>query len=259
MTSHRTQRGFATVILAAGKGTRMKDPETAKVMQDVCSKPMLHYVVGLAEALHAEPIVAVVGHKREVVMEYLGVHFPRVQSVVQEPQLGTGHAVLQAQELLRDFSGDVLVLSGDVPLLQKETLLEFIGLHHSSGAVASILTARLDDPAAYGRIVRNADGSVRKIVERRDATPQEAAIREINSGIYVFEKERLFDALTHIDPHNAQQEYYLTDVFEYFWGRHLKVSALISHDPREILGVNTTEELERVREVMSARLRAETL
>ncbi len=241
---------FAAVIMAAGKGTRMKDPERAKVMFEVAGRPMVHHVVDLALSLKASRVIAVVGHQAQIVEESIASRYDGIECVLQKEQLGTGHAVLQAKEALRNFSGDVLVLSGDVPLLRPGTMLEFIRHHAATNAVATILTADLDDPSGYGRIIRNGQGMVEKIVEHRDATADELCIREINSGIYLFHKETLFDGLAHIECHNVQNEYYLTDVFEYFWKQNLSVSALKVPDWNEIRGVNTVAQLEEARQAV---------
>ena len=249
-------REFAAVIMAAGRGTRMKDPERAKVMYELDGRPMLHYVMDLAYALGAARVIAIVGHQQDVVSSYLRNSHPRAVCAVQEQQLGTGHAVLQAQGALDGFRGDVLVLSGDVPLLTTRTMQLLLDHHFGTGAVATILTAEMEDPTGYGRIIRNDDGSVEKIVEHRDASEVERLVREINSGIYLFGKERLFDGLKHLSPNNVQHEYYLTDVFEYFWRHGWKVSALLAEGAEEIHGINTVAQLERARAIVETRGRA---
>jgi UDP-N-acetylglucosamine pyrophosphorylase len=246
-------RSLAVVILAAGKGTRMKNPDMAKVMYTVADRPMVEHVVDLAAGLGAARIVAVTGWHREAVISHLrSMHHP-VECVVQEPQLGTGHAVMQAEAALEGFSGDVVVLSGDVPLLTGETMRALLAEHRATRASATVLTAILDDPTGYGRIIRSADGAVTAIVEQKDATDEQRAIREINSGIYVFDREALFAGLRRITPNNAQKEYYLTDVFAYLWERQLPVRAVIASDAREIQGVNTFAQLEEVRAVLAGR------
>lgn len=235
---------LAVIILAAGKGMRMNDSSKAKVMYDLNGKPMLYYVLRLAEELHSSRVLAIVGYQRDVVIEYLNNTHPNVEYVIQEPQLGTGHAVMQAEKPLKNYSGDVLVLSGDVPLLRAETIRNLISLHREKKAVASMLTTETDDPSGYGRIVRNENGVVKKIVEHRDANSEELALKEINSGIYVFEKEALFEGLKHIKANNSQKEYYLTDVFEYFWNHEWNVAASIVKDSNEIRGINTFEQLQ---------------
>lgn len=240
---------FATIIMAAGKGTRMKDPNTAKVMYEIHGKPMIHYVVDLAYGLGSSQVVVIVGYQRERVESYVKRSHPDLQCAYQEHQLGTGHAVMQAEKALQEFSGDVVVLSGDVPLLSGGTIEGLLRYHRRTDAVGTILTAELEDPTGYGRIIRNADHSVKKIVEHKDATPGELEMREINSGIYVFKKEKLFDGLKHIKAHNVHNEYYLTDVFEYFWRHHWIVSALMAKQPDEIRGVNTPDQLEEARSI----------
>ncbi len=243
-------RNFATVIMAAGKGTRMKNPEKAKVMFEVQGKPMIEHVVDLAISLKSTRIITIVGYQRESVMAHLKKVTPEIEFAVQEPQLGTGHAVMQTRNLLGDFQGDVLVLSGDVPLLRESTIRELIACQHQKKAVATILTADLDDPSGYGRILRDQDDHVIGIVEHRDASEEQRNIREINSGIYIFDNTHMFDALAHINPHNAQNEYYLTDVFGYYWKHRMKVAAKKAEDFDEIRGVNTADQLEVANAVM---------
>jgi UDP-N-acetylglucosamine diphosphorylase/glucosamine-1-phosphate N-acetyltransferase len=247
------KRRLAVVIMAAGKGTRMKDPSKAKVMFEICGKPLVHYVLDLAFELRADRIVAVVGYQAESVSEYVRKTHPGAEIALQAQQLGTGHAVLQTETALKDFEGPVLVLSGDVPLLRAESIRQLINRHNDTQAEATILTAELDDPASYGRVVRNKDGSVKKIVEYKDASDRERAVKEINSGIYVFDKQKLFESLHRIKADNAQQEYYLTDVFEYFWDRRWRVSALKTESVEEIRGINTAGELAEARDILAHR------
>jgi UDP-N-acetylglucosamine pyrophosphorylase len=248
-----TATKLAVVIMAAGKGTRMKDPERAKVMFELDGKPMIHYVTDLAFALRAARVVAIVGYQREAVTAYIRRYHPDAETVVQAEQLGTGHAVMQAEGALKGFDGDVLVLSGDVPLLRKKTLESLIRHHRLTQAAATILTAEPEEPSGYGRIIRSGDGSVEKIVEHKDASQAELSVREINSGIYLFRKDVLFDALKHIKPHNVQNEYYLTDVFVILRRRNLVVSALKAHHPSEVQGINTVDQLDEARVVLKGR------
>jgi UDP-N-acetylglucosamine pyrophosphorylase len=235
---------FATIIMAAGKGTRMKDPSKPKVMFEVNGKPMVEHVVELAQSLGAERIITIVGFQREALYSHLENVAPMVEFAVQDPQLGTGHAVMQAEPFLRRYEGDVLVLSGDVPILSAKTILNLIEHHRDNNAAGTILTAMMDDPTGYGRILRSKSGYVIGIVEHKDASEEQKKIKEINSGIYLFDSRYLFSSLQHINPHNAQNEYYLPDVFSHFWRQKLVVAAMATEDANEIRGVNTLEQLE---------------
>ncbi|HXX63334.1 MAG TPA: NTP transferase domain-containing protein [Bacteroidota bacterium] len=237
--------------MAAGKGTRMNNPSMAKVLYQINGRPMIDWVVDLAERLDAARTVAIVGWQKDAVIAHLGGAHPKVHCVEQNPQLGTGHAVMQAEPPLRSFAGDVLVLSGDVPLLTEQTARALIARHRQSGASATVLTALVDDATGYGRILRQGHDGVAGIVEQKDASEEQRAIREINSGIYVFDSARLFEGLQHLTTDNAQHEYYLTDVFKYFWGAKLPVTAVVAGDPEEIGGINTMAQLEHARRVLA--------
>lgn len=244
------KRPLAVVIMAAGKGTRMKNPDTAKVMYTIGGKPLVEHVVDLALHLGAARTIVIVGWQKDAVISHLAKVAPSAVCVEQSPQLGTGHAVMQAEKALNGFEGDVLVLSGDVPLLSRKTTNALIDLHAVDGAAVTVLTARLHDPTGYGRILREENGAVIGVVEHKDATEEQRKVREINSGIYVFDKEHLFEGLRHITPENVQKEYYLTDVLGYFWRNKLPVRAVVADEPVEIQGVNTLEQLEAARQVL---------
>ncbi|HZV11633.1 MAG TPA: sugar phosphate nucleotidyltransferase [Candidatus Kapabacteria bacterium] len=237
---------LAIVILAAGQGTRMKDPSKAKVLYPVSGKPMIDYVIKRAAELTPEKIVLIVGYRKELVIEHIQKSFPvsPIEFALQEPQLGTGHAVMQAETCLRNFTGNVLILYGDVPMLSGQTLRKLIESHATARAAATVLTADLQDPTGYGRIIRSANGALEKIVEHKDATELERSVKEVNSGIYVFDKEKLFDALENITPANAQGEYYLTDVIGIFRKKGLTVAAVKADKPYEILGINSLDQLQ---------------
>ena len=245
---------LAVVIMAAGKGTRMNNPSMAKVMYAINDRPMVEWVVDLAARLDAARTVVVVGWQKDSVIGHLATTHPSATCVEQNPQLGTGHAVMQAEAPLRDFTGDLLVLSGDVPMLTEGTTRALIEAHRAAGAAATVLTAVLEDATGYGRIQRDGPGgAVTGIVEQKDATPVQRAIREINTGIYMFDAGRLFEGLRHITTDNAQHEYYLTDVFRHFWRNELPVAAVVAGDPREVAGINTPAQLEEARRLLAGR------
>ena len=238
------------IILAAGKGTRMKSA-LYKVMHPVCGKPMVEHVVDQVEKTGATEIVAIVGHGAEMVQNHLG---DRVSYAVQAEQLGTGHAVLQAESLLKGKEGTTIVICGDTPLLTSETLSALMEEHERTGAKATILTAIAEDPTGYGRVIRDADGSVLKNVEQKDATPEEALVQEINTGTYCFDNEALFDALSKVGTNNAQGEYYLTDIIEILKEEGHTVAAYQTDDFEESMGVNDRIALAKANEIMRKRI-----
>lgn len=225
------------LILAAGKGTRMKSRK-AKVLHEVGGRALIEHVFRAAQSVSPRVLV-VVGHQAEQVKALL----PAATFVEQKEQLGTGHAVLSAREALRGFSGDLLVLPGDVPLIAGDSLEEFVQFHRDGGYAASVLTADIADPFGYGRIVRRSDNEVDCIVEHRDASPDILKIPEINSSIYVFRTLDLFAALAHVGNRNSQSEYYLTDVIGILTAGKERVGAFKTANPVEILGINTRQEL----------------
>jgi bifunctional UDP-N-acetylglucosamine pyrophosphorylase/glucosamine-1-phosphate N-acetyltransferase len=235
------------VILAAGKGTRMKSAEP-KVLHRAGGLRLIDYVLRAAASLAAKTTIIVVGHMAARMREAIGER-PGLRFALQEPQLGTGHALLQAEPHLADAEGTVVLLSGDVPLLRPETLRALVAAHERSGAAATVLTARVADPGGYGRIVRQ-DGRIASIVEHKDATPAEREIDEINSGIYAFALAPLFDALRSIGSANAQGEYYLPDLVRIYRARGWSVETVRLEDAREILGVNSRKELADVTAIL---------
>ena len=245
---------LAAVILAAGKSTRMKS-NLAKVLHPIMGKPMLSYPLDTLQQLGLTRIVVVVGHQAEAVRERFS-HYP-VEFVIQEPQLGTGHAVQVAAAVLDGSQSTVVVLCGDVPLLQADTIRKLYQHHQASGAAATVLTVELPDPGSYGRIVKDAQGHVLKIVEARDATPEELSIREINTGIYCFEFPFLREALDTLRPDNDQQELYLTDVIAAARARNLQVASLKTLDEHSFQGINTRVELAAVTARVRQRLNCE--
>lgn len=245
---------ISAVVLAAGQGKRMHSVHP-KVIHPVAGKPMLLHVLETAREAGVFNQIVVVGHGRAEVCDTL----PQLDYVIQEEQKGTGHAVAQAKHAIPVEISKVLVLCGDTPLLTAEGLTALIQHHRETRAVATILTAEMEDPYGYGRIVRGETGCVEKIVEQRDASPVEAEIREINSGTYIFEKTELFTALERITPDNAQGEYYLTDVIRLFFEEGKRVSAMKVQDPQEVLGINDRVQLAHAEEVLRQRKNKELM
>lgn len=238
------------LILAAGEGRRMRS-SLPKVLHPVGGVPMVLRVIETARRAGAERPVVVIGHGRDRVRPVLAA--AGVEIVVQEEQLGTGHAVGMARDLLRAGGGEVLILSGDVPLIRASTLTDFVADHRRGERAATVMTAHVDDPGMLGRIVRDEHGDLAAIVETRDAGPRELAIREVNGGIYVFDVPALLHALDALGRDNAQGQYYLTDTIAILRGEGRRVGAWRVSDPAEILGVNTPEELGAAERTLAAR------
>ncbi|MFH1576803.1 MAG: sugar phosphate nucleotidyltransferase [Candidatus Margulisiibacteriota bacterium] len=241
---------LAVIVLAAGKGTRMKS-DLPKVFHEILGEPMLTYVLETVKQLAPQQTFLVIGHKRDLIMDYYKDW--DLKFVIQEEQLGTGHAVMQAGPLLNDFSGTVLILAGDVPLLSAATLGKLLAFHHQNNAAATDLTAVLADAGNYGRIIRDEKGKILKIVEKKDASPEELKINEINTGTFCFDKAALFASLAEVRPDNAQQEYYLTDTLEILKKKGLLVCAFRAEDPSATIGINTKEELVSVEKILLSR------
>jgi UDP-N-acetylglucosamine diphosphorylase/glucosamine-1-phosphate N-acetyltransferase len=236
------EQKFCAVILAAGKGTRMKS-DKAKVLHELNGRPMLHYSVAAAKEAGAEKVVAVIGHQADIVRKEFadsGCIF-----VEQNPQLGTGHAVLQAKDELAAYKGLTVILCGDVPLLKSRTIKSLIDNHLAHSAVVSVLTTVPPPPHAYGRIVKDDKGNVLRIVEHKDANDEEKRIGEINTGIYCVDTQFLFEALGKVTNHNQQGEYYLTDIVEIAVREGKEVKSFIADDYVEVMGINTLDELAR--------------
>ena len=231
---------FSTVILAAGKGTRMKS-DIVKVLHPLCGEPLLSYVVATARSAGSCDISVIVGYQADAVREKFrdwGLNF-----IEQREQLGTGHAVLQARKRFENYTGAILILCGDVPLLQSATVRSLWACHEKGKTAVTVLTTVLTNSTGYGRIVKGPDGKVSRIVEERDATEAEKKIKEINAGIYCVNSLFLFDALSKIKNENAQQEYYLTDIVAIAHESGAGVGSLIAADHREVMGINTPQEL----------------
>lgn len=261
-------RALAVAILAAGKGKRMGNPDLAKVLTPLRGKPLLQYVLHTAAELQPARTVVIVGHQRAAVSDFVFSVAPNAVCVVQLEQLGTGHAIQQTEaELGAHEPGtlapgtmapgisnyNVLILSGDVPLLSVNTLRAFISHHTSHNAALSVLTTIVDAPTGYGRIVRNVKGAMTRIVEEKDATDDERSIHEINSGIYLVHNDVLFDALDRVKNANAQGEFYLTDIVSILLEDGERVEAFVASDSTEVHGINTLADLEHAAEILTQR------
>lgn len=238
------------VILAAGQGTRMKS-KLYKVLHPVCGKPMVQHVIDQVSDLNITKLATIVGYGAEKVKNQLG---DATEYVIQEEQLGTGHAVLQADSILGDKEGITIVLCGDTPLITSETMKTLLDHHEKTKAKVTILTAHADDPTGYGRIVRNEAGQVGKIVEQKDADEDELNIQEINTGTYCFDNQALFDALKNVKNNNAQGEYYLPDVIEILKNKGEIISAYQTPSFDETLGVNDRVALAKAEKIMKQRI-----
>ncbi|MBS8266966.1 bifunctional UDP-N-acetylglucosamine diphosphorylase/glucosamine-1-phosphate N-acetyltransferase GlmU [Mesobacillus boroniphilus] len=238
------------IILAAGQGTRMKS-KLYKVLHPVCGKPMVQHVIDQVKSLDINEIVTIVGHGAEKVKDQLGEDS---QYALQAEQLGTAHAVQQAEQMLADKEGVTIVVCGDTPLIKAETMEALFKHHEETSAKATILTARAEDPTGYGRIVRNAEGFVEKIVEHKDANEQERSINEINTGTYCFDNKMLFEAIQNVSNDNVQGEYYLPDVIEILKNQGEIVSAYVTDSFAETLGVNDRVALAEAERTMKKRI-----
>jgi bifunctional UDP-N-acetylglucosamine pyrophosphorylase / glucosamine-1-phosphate N-acetyltransferase len=236
------------VVLAAGQGTRMKSG-LPKVLHDLAGRALLDHVLKTAASLAPTTITIVIGHKAENVRDHV-TGMKGTSTVVQEPQLGTAHALQQTEATLAGRSGTLVLLSGDVPLLRAETLQRLVETHRGANAAATVVTATVERPYGYGRILRGADGRIRRIVEERDASPKERQIREINGGIYAFDLAPLFDSLRRIASKNAQGEFYLTDLVAIYRRRRLPVETLMVANADEIRGINSRTELAEVSRIV---------
>lgn len=241
---------LVAVILAAGKGTRMRS-KFPKVLHKVGGKAMLQHVLDAAEAAGASEKVVIIGHEAELVEAMVA---GQGKTALQAEQLGTGHAVMQAKAALEGFTGTALILCGDTPLLEGEELAKFCQAHKESGAAATVLTAIMDNPFGYGRILRDTKGDVVGIVEQKDATEEQKQIKEINTGIYCMECPQMFEVLSTLTNNNAQGEYYLTDVLEKLNVAGQKVGGVITEDSDMVMGINSRKQLSVAEAVMRTRI-----
>ena len=247
------KKSLSSLILAAGKGTRMQS-ELAKVLHPLCGRPLLAYCLDVARSVGSERIGVIIGHQADLVRQAFSDE--DVIFIEQKEQLGTGHAVLQARDAFRDYDGLILILCGDVPLLRSSTLESLIAVHENSKAAVTVMTVVLADPGSYGRVVKGPGGEVLKIVEAKDASEAERAIGEINTGIYCVDSRFLFSAVARITNHNAQKEYYLTDIMAIARQDALVTMAYVAGDPLEVMGINTPEDLDLAAQVKKASVSA---
>lgn len=239
------------VILAAGKGTRMKS-NTPKVLHKIFEKPLLGYVLDNVKNIVNESFV-IVGHHAEEVTEYVQKEYENAKTVLQTPQLGTGHAVSMVCPSLENFDGQVIILCGDTPLITEDTLKKFIDYHNSNNSDLTVMSTIFENPANYGRIIREKDNSLKCIVEEKDATPEQKAVKEVNAGIYCLNWNKIKQAFCQLTSNNAQGEYYLTDIIE--WGKKnsLNVNAYIMENNEEIYGINSRSNLATATKLMNKR------
>lgn len=238
------------IVLAAGKGTRMKS-ELPKVLVPVAGRPMIRYVIDALRAAGVERIVVVVGYRADLVRAELA-GLPGIEFAEQTEQLGTGHAVMMCRQQLASHEGPVVVVAGDSPMLQADSVATLLAEARSRRTACLLGTVRRDDPAGYGRIVRSAAGDFTGIVEEKDATPEQRAITEINVSTYVFDAKELLAALDQLRADNSQREYYITDCPAILLAAGKQVAALNVLKPREALSINSPEELAQVEKVMSS-------
>ena len=245
------KNGIKAVVLAAGKGTRLRTEgvDLPKVLRQAAGRPLLGYVLEELSFLEKEDVVLVVGYEREKVL----AAYPEYPHAVQEPQQGTGHAVQCAREALAGFDGSVLVCYGDMPLLRRETYESLIATHRREGNACTLLSSHLEEGGNYGRVIRGADGSFSQVVEAKDCTPEQAAVAEVNVGVYVFRVRELLAALDQLTTDNAQGELYITDAPALIQAAGGRVGVCDTCSAQEMLGVNTVEQLAEVERVIRAR------
>jgi bifunctional UDP-N-acetylglucosamine pyrophosphorylase/glucosamine-1-phosphate N-acetyltransferase len=241
---------LAVIILAAGQGKRLGG-ESQKVVKKISGRPMLLYIVNTIEKLSPDRIILIVGFKKEEVFEQLKDR--AVEYAEQKVLRGTGDAVMQAKNILNNYDGDVLILCGDVPFITESTLNSFIAKHRESGNCGTVLTAFLENPFSYGRIKRNGAGNVASIVEELNASEEEKAIKEINSGIYVIDNKSLFLALEKVLPDAIKKEYYLTDVIKILSSMGEKIGTYTTRSPQECMGINSIHDFEKAKQFLSER------
>jgi bifunctional UDP-N-acetylglucosamine pyrophosphorylase / glucosamine-1-phosphate N-acetyltransferase len=244
---------LSVIILAAGKGKRMKS-EIPKVLHNICYQPILYYILSSVTKINPKNIFVIVGHKKELVEEYLKNNFPGVTAVSQENQLGTAHAVIAAKGYLKEFGSETLILPGDIPMITADTLSGILAEKTAANSDGMIITALLENPTGYGRIIKKKNGNILKIVEETDTTPEERKINEINTSIYCFNTKILFENLKKISSENSQNEFYLTDIIENLVRNNLKVTNFSIADSLEVEGINDRIQLTKIEKLMQQKI-----
>ena len=243
-----------SIILAAGKGTRMKS-DMPKVLHTILEKTLLGYVIDAVNNTGiADENFVIVGHQAERVEEYINKNYDNAKCVLQSPQLGTGHAVSMALPYLKDFDGEVIILCGDTPLITSETIKEFVEYHRENQSELTVMSAIFENPTNYGRIIRNQDGSLNSIVEEEDATPEQKAVKEINAGIYCINWAKIKPAFNELTSNNAQGEYYLTDIIKWGNEKNLSVNAYTLKNNEEIFGINSKTHLAEATKMLNNKI-----
>lgn len=243
-----------SIILAAGKGTRMKS-QTPKVLHKIFNKELLGYVIDAVNNTGlAQENFIIVGHCADEVENYVKNNFNNAKCRLQSPQLGTGHAAYQAYEDLKGFDGEVIILCGDTPLITSETLNKFIKTHRENCSALTVMSAIFEDPTNYGRIIRDANGNLNAIVEEKDATPEQKKITEVNTGVYLLDWQKVHEAFLNLDSNNAQNEYYLTDIVKWTIQQGLKAQAYIMENNEESFGINSKKHLAQASKILKDRV-----
>ena len=243
-----------SIILAAGKGTRMKS-DTPKVLHTIFDKTLVGFVIDAVNNTGlADENFVIVGHQAERVEEYINENYDNAKCVLQSPQLGTGHAVSMALPYLKDFDGEVIILCGDTPLITSETIKEFVEYHRENQSDLTVVSAIFENPTNYGRIIRNQDGSLNSIVEEKDATPEQKAVKEINAGIYCINWAKIKPAFNELTSNNAQGEYYLTDIIKWGNEKNLSVNAYTLKNNEEIFGINSKTHLAEATKMLNNKI-----
>ena len=243
-----------SIILAAGKGTRMKS-DTPKVLHTIFDKTLVGYVIDAVNNTGlADENFVIVGHQAERVEEYINKNYDNAKCVLQSPQLGTGHAVSMALPYLKDFDGEVIILCGDTPLITSETIKEFVEYHRENQSDLTVMSAIFENPTNYGRIIRNQDSSLNSIVEEKDATPEQKAVKEINAGIYCINWAKIKPAFNELTSNNTQGEYYLTDIIKWGNEKNLSVNAYTLKNNEEIFGINSKAHLAEATKMLNNKI-----